>query len=67
MESPKTGSVLYLLKKYAFQAGLNESLISPHILHHTFATPYLKANPDDLRGLAAILRHANLNPAMIYT
>ncbi len=67
MESPKTGSVLYLLKKYAFQAGLNESLISPHILRHTFATRYLKANSDDLRGLAAILGHANLNTVMIYT
>jgi site-specific recombinase XerD len=61
------GSVLYLLKKYAFQAGLDDSLISPHILRHTFAARYLKANPDDLRGLAAILGHANLNTVMIYT
>jgi site-specific recombinase XerD len=61
------GSVLYLLKKYAFQAGLDESLISPHILRHTFAARYLKANPDDLRGLAAILGHSNLNTVMIYT
>ena len=61
------GSVLYLLKKYAFQAGLDESLVSPHVLRHTFATLYLAANPDDLRGLAAILGHANLNTVMIYT
>jgi len=27
----------------------------------------LKANPDDLRGLAAILGHSNLNTVMIYT
>ncbi len=58
--------MLYLLKKYAFQAGLDESLISPHILRHTFATRYLKFT-DDLRGLAAILDHANLNTIMIYT
>ena len=61
------GSVLYLLKKYAFRARLDESLISPHILRHTFATRYLAANPDDLRGLAAILGHSNLNTVMIYT
>lgn len=61
------GGVLYLLKKYAFQAGLDESLISPHVLRHSFATRYLAANPDDLRGLAAILGHANLNTVMIYT
>lgn len=61
------GSILYLLKKYAFQARLDESLISPHILRHTFATRYLAANPDDLRGLAAILGHSNLNTVMIYT
>lgn len=60
------GSVLYMLKKYAFQAGLDESLISCHILRHTFATRYLAAN-DDLRGLAAILGHSNLNTVMIYT
>src|SRR5512136_578908 len=61
------GSVLYLLKKYAFQAGLDEAVISPHVLRHTFSTRYLTANPDDLRGLAAILGHSNLNTVMIYT
>ncbi len=61
------GSVAHLLKKYAFQAGLDESEISPHVLRHTFATRYLASNPDDLRGLAAILGHSNLNTVMIYT
>ncbi len=60
------GSVLYLLKKYAFRAGLDESEISPHILRHTFATRYLAAN-DDLRGLASILGHSTRNTVMIYT
>lgn len=59
--------VFNLLKKYARLAGLDPDLISPHILRHTFATRYLAANPDDLRGLAAILGHANLNTVMIYT
>lgn len=31
------------------------------------ATRYLNANPDDLRGLAALLGHASLNTVMIYT
>jgi site-specific recombinase XerD len=62
----RTG-VFNLLKKYARQAGLDPDLISPHVLRHTFATRYLAANLDDLRGLAAILGHANLNTVMIYT
>jgi site-specific recombinase XerC len=33
----------------------------------TFATCYLEANPDDLRRLAALVGHANLNTVMIYT
>jgi hypothetical protein len=34
---------------------------------HSFSARYLAANPGDLRGLAALLGHANLNPVMIYT
>ena len=37
------------------------------MLRHTFATRYLKANPDDLRGLARLLGHSSLNTVMIYT
>lgn len=59
--------VFNMLKKYARLAGLDPDLISPHVLRHTFATRYLAANPDDLRGLAAILGHSNLNTVMIYT
>lgn len=33
----------------------------------TSATRYLAANPDDLRGLASLLGHRNLNTVMIYT
>ena len=39
----------------------------PYALRHTFATRYLEANPDDLRGLAALLGHTNLDTVMIYT
>ena len=59
-------AVWRILKKYAFQARLEEE-ISPHTLRHTFASHYLEANPDDLRGLAALLGHASLDTVMIYT
>lgn len=58
-------SVLRMLNRYASQAGLDE--IGPHQLRHTFATRYLDANRDDLRGLAALLGHSSLNTVMIYT
>ena len=58
-------SVMRILNKYAFRAQLDA--VSPHTLRHTFATLYLQANPDDLRGLAALLGHSDLNTVMIYT
>ena len=58
-------SVVRILDKYAYQAQIEA--IKPHALRHTFATRYLEANPDDLRGLAALLGHANLSTVMIYT
>lgn len=58
-------SVMRMLETYARRAGLDA--INPHMLRHTFATRYLKANPDDLRGLARLLGHSNLNTVMIYT
>jgi site-specific recombinase XerD len=54
-----------LLDRYARLEGIVG--LSPHTLRHTFATRYLAANPDDLRGLAALLGHRNLNTVMIYT
>jgi site-specific recombinase XerC len=58
-------SVVRILDKYVYQAQIEP--VNPHALRHTFATRYLEANPDDLRGLAALLGHANLNTVMIYT
>ncbi len=58
-------SVVRILDKYAYQAQIEP--VKPHALRHTFAARYLEANPDDLRGLAALLGHANLNTVMIYT
>ena len=58
-------SVTRMLEKYAIQAGIEP--VNPHALRHTFATRYLKANPDDLRGLARLLGHSSLDTVMIYT
>lgn len=58
-------TVTRMLEKYALVAGLDP--FGPHTLRHTFSTRYLKANPGDLRGLATLLGHANLNTVMIYT
>jgi integrase/recombinase XerC len=58
-------SVTRLLEKYALQAGIEP--VNPHALRHTFATRYLHANPDDLRGLARLLGHSSLDTVMIYT
>ena len=58
------GSVVRLLNKYAYQAGIE--IFNPHALRHTFASRYLEVNPSDLRGLAALLGHTDLKPVMIY-
>jgi integrase/recombinase XerC len=58
-------SILRILNKYTLRAGLEP--IGPHVLRHTFSTLYLRANPDDLRGLAALLGHSDLNTVMVYT
>lgn len=58
-------SISRLLDRYALRAGLPS--VTPHQLRHTFATHYLEANPDDLRGLAALLGHSDLSTVMIYT
>ncbi len=58
-------SVLRLLTKYALQIGLPQ--VSPHMLRHTFATRYLAANLDDIRGLARLLGHTSLDTVMRYT
>jgi integrase len=53
------------LEKYTIQAGIDS--VNPHALRHTFATRYLNANPDELRGLARLLAHSSLDTVMIYT
>lgn len=58
-------AVARVLAKYAQDARI--ATFGPHTLRHTFATQYLAANPQDMRGLAALLGHASLDTVMIYT
>ncbi|MBN1564411.1 MAG: tyrosine-type recombinase/integrase [Anaerolineae bacterium] len=55
-----------ILEKYAIQAEI-KTVVTAHMLRHTFATRYLAANPDDLRGLAHLMGHASLDMVMRYT
>lgn len=54
-----------ILNRYAYTAEIEP--FGPHTLRHTFATQYLTANPDDLRGLASLLGHVSLDTIMVYT
>ena len=58
-------SIFRILNKYTKMADLPN--MGPHTLRHTFAYQYLQANPDDIRGLAVLLGHSNINTVMIYT
>lgn len=49
------------------RAKLNRIPVSAHTLRHTFATNYLRANPNQLVELAQLLGHDSLNTTAVYT
>ncbi len=54
------------LKKLAAECGISPSLISPHVLRHSFATNLINHDAD-LRSVQKMLGHENIATTEIYT
>lgn len=60
-------SMQAMIHNLAKNAKITRVPVSAHTLRHTFATNYLRANPNQLVELAQLLGHDSLNTTAIYT
>jgi site-specific recombinase XerD len=60
-------SMQAMIQNLVKNAKITRVPVSAHTLRHTFATNYLRANPNQLVELAQLLGHDSLNTTAIYT